>query len=332
MLSNTWYEEKHDVEKREHLFRGLARIILDLARIPQRRIGSLRFYDSGVVSLSGRYLSMQMAHFENQGCKHIITPGTTYECCDAFIADLITARLDWFLSLRSRAYSKQLIVDRIAMVALLPDLSDRYLNKDRQCGPFTLQLSDLHRSNMFVDADWNITHVIDLEWTNATPTELPAVPPFLLEEIADVIEGDEQAVSFFNETFSQFCRILREEEAKMTMDHDISIADAMEDTLSNKSLFFWYGLCSEYDLDISVSMEPYKSMIHDQSWSLAESVVPNIKEFAERKMDEYFEYEQQLRVHYGIPEDAVLWDSEGSTAGEEENDVEAEENGSLQQI
>jgi hypothetical protein len=30
-------------------------------------------------------------------------------------------------------------------------------------GPFPLQLTDLHASNIFVDEDWNITCLIDLE-------------------------------------------------------------------------------------------------------------------------------------------------------------------------
>jgi Ser/Thr protein kinase RdoA (MazF antagonist) len=31
-------------------------------------------------------------------------------------------------------------------------------------GPSFLQFTDLHASNIFVDADWNITGIIDLEF------------------------------------------------------------------------------------------------------------------------------------------------------------------------
>lgn len=39
-------------------------------------------------------------------------------------------------------------------------------------GPFVLQLTDLHSSNIFVDDDWNIVAIIDLEFTCALPPDM----------------------------------------------------------------------------------------------------------------------------------------------------------------
>ena len=45
------------------------------------------------------------------------------------------------------------------MKALLPYFS----NKELREGPFLYRLTDLHPSNIFVDSDWNVKFVIDLE-------------------------------------------------------------------------------------------------------------------------------------------------------------------------
>jgi hypothetical protein len=38
-----------------------------------------------------------------------------------------------------------------------------YVKRERRNGPFYLQLTDLHASNIFVDENWNIAYLIDLE-------------------------------------------------------------------------------------------------------------------------------------------------------------------------
>lgn len=48
-------------------------------------------------------------------------------------------------------------------------LLHQYTNEELREGPFVMQLTDLHAPNIFVDRDWNIKHIIDLEWACALP-------------------------------------------------------------------------------------------------------------------------------------------------------------------
>ncbi|ROT34966.1 hypothetical protein SODALDRAFT_363661 [Sodiomyces alkalinus F11] len=50
MLSMTWKKYRNHPERRRSLFRGLSRLILTLARIPQPRIGSWQFHNNGTVT------------------------------------------------------------------------------------------------------------------------------------------------------------------------------------------------------------------------------------------------------------------------------------------
>ncbi|RMZ80972.1 hypothetical protein DV738_g2348, partial [Chaetothyriales sp. CBS 135597] len=67
----------------------------------------------------------------------------------------------------------------MAAKTLLRAVSHHYINKARRNGPFLLQFTDLHASNIFVDEAWNITCLLDLEWVCALPSEMLAVPYWL---------------------------------------------------------------------------------------------------------------------------------------------------------
>lgn len=57
MLWRSWQDHRHDEHRRSNLYRGLAKIMLDLAKVPQPRIGSWTMNDNGVLSLTNRPLS-----------------------------------------------------------------------------------------------------------------------------------------------------------------------------------------------------------------------------------------------------------------------------------
>ena len=56
MLSSSWREHCQDANRRVNLYRGLARIMLSLARVPLPRIGSWTMDDHGTISLTNRPL------------------------------------------------------------------------------------------------------------------------------------------------------------------------------------------------------------------------------------------------------------------------------------
>jgi len=71
------------------------------------------------------------------------------------------------------------------MRALLP----RFFTTQSDSGPFVLSLPDLHKSNIFVDDDWNVTGVIDLEFAPVVPQEMVMAPAWLTDCGVDELEG-----------------------------------------------------------------------------------------------------------------------------------------------
>jgi hypothetical protein len=65
--------------------------------------------------------------------------------------------------------------------------------KDLANGPFIFALTDLHPSNIFVDEDWNITRIIDLEFACSLPVEFLQPPYWLGGVLIDEIESVEFA-------------------------------------------------------------------------------------------------------------------------------------------
>lgn len=59
----------------------------------------------------------------------------------------------------------------LLLQSILPSVVDlQYL------GPFILQFTDLHASNIFVGADWNITGIIDLDFICSLPHDMLCMP------------------------------------------------------------------------------------------------------------------------------------------------------------
>jgi hypothetical protein len=86
MLSRTWEKHRNDPFWRQKLFRGIARLILSLACIPQPRIGSFQFHSDGV-TLTNRPLPCSVIILENDGAPRTIQRNETYTCTEPFVVD-----------------------------------------------------------------------------------------------------------------------------------------------------------------------------------------------------------------------------------------------------
>ncbi|KAF4633269.1 hypothetical protein G7Y89_g4840 [Cudoniella acicularis] len=156
MLSSTWEKHRNDLFHRQKLFRGMARLMLSLANIPQPRIGSFQFHADGTVTLTNRPLPCSVVILENE--------------------DMLILHKNSFLSNLNAVYDDDDCRGQMAARALLRMLSHYYIERKRRNGPFYLQFTDLYASNIFVDEQWNITCLMDLEWVCALPAEMLAIP------------------------------------------------------------------------------------------------------------------------------------------------------------
>ena len=176
MLSSTWEKHRNDPFRRQNLFRGMARLMLSLANIPQPRIGSFQFNANGTITLTNRPLPCSIIILENEGAQRTIQRNEIYTCTEPFVADMLTLHKNSFLSNPNAVYNAGNCRGQMAAGALLRMLSHHYVERERRNGPFYLQLTDLYARTIFVDENWNITCLTNLEWVCALPAEILAVP------------------------------------------------------------------------------------------------------------------------------------------------------------
>jgi hypothetical protein len=144
MLSSTWEKHRNDPFRRQKLFRGMARLMLSLANIPQPRIGSFQFHPDGTITLTNRPLPCSVIILENDGALRTIQRNETYTCTELFVADMLTLHENSFLSNPNAVYDAKDCRGQMAAGALLRMLSHHYVERKRRNGPFYLQFTDLH--------------------------------------------------------------------------------------------------------------------------------------------------------------------------------------------
>ena len=206
MLSETWEQKRNDTNLRTNLFRDLSRIILSIGKVPLPRIGSFTMSDKGVLSLTNRPLTLPLHELENGGIPTNIGKRDTYTAIEPYVLDLLANhenRLRYQPNAINDEFDGRAQMAAITgMRAVLPHLIQR---RSRQ-GPFTLTLTDLHQSNIYVDENWHIKSVIDLEWACSLPNQMQTPPFWLTSRGIDQLEGDHlaeygQALEEFMEAF-----------------------------------------------------------------------------------------------------------------------------------
>lgn len=297
MLSNTWGKQREDLGRRKRLFQGMARLILSLARVPQPRIGSFQFNSNCTITLTNRPLTCSMAILENDGTPRIIQRSETYTSTEPFVSDMLTFHDNRFLSNLNAVYDDDDCRGHMAVKTLLRALSHHYIKREHRNGPFILQLTDFHASNIFVDEEWNVTCLIDLEWMCALPVEMLAVPYWLAGCGIDQIEGGR--FDEFSKVRREFMRILEEEESKAT-EHNILLSKVMHEMWESKGVWFWYCLesvnamvsllsdhiCPKF---LGYSLSPKVEAIVFKFWCEdAEGIV-------EKKVADHKRYDEELR-------------------------------------
>ncbi|KAG8667739.1 hypothetical protein FPOAC2_12928 [Fusarium poae] len=241
MLASTWFDHFSDTERRKNLFTGVARIMLSLARIPQHHIGSFRFNTLDcTIALTNRPLSCTMAIFEQQGTPRTIPEDRTYQSTDSYASDMLTLHDNYLLhdphAVRNRNDAKE----RMTLRTLLRAVSHFFILPERRGGPYLLQPTDLHPSNIFVDDEWNVTCTIDLEWICALPLEMMSVPYWITNHTADeIIDHYEE----YDEARKEFLSIMDQELKHVQVEHDIQITEVMRESWSSKGV--WYWICIE---------------------------------------------------------------------------------------
>ncbi|KAI9732709.1 MAG: hypothetical protein M1818_007443 [Claussenomyces sp. TS43310] len=210
MLSNTWSQMRHDSKLQTNFFRDLSRIMLSISRRPLPRIGSFTIDNNGFLSLTNRPLSVGLQELENEEIPIDMPRDYTYSTVDSYLVDTLAFH-DSRLRYQPNAIddAEDCASQMSALVAMRAGFP-LFFQRDLRRGPFVLNLTDLHQSNILVDKDWHITSLVDLEWACSLPVEMVGPPYWLTNQGVDTIIAEE-----FNTVRSQFIDILAAEEQQL---------------------------------------------------------------------------------------------------------------------
>lgn len=236
MLSDSWATHLlEDKARRQTLFRDLANIILSLNRTQLPQIGSLALNDDGVVSLKNRPLTLRLQTLENEGIP-TIPRDSTYQSVEPYILDLLQCHDNRIHYQPNAIHDLNDGQEQFAALTMMRGLLCQFVSRQYRNGPFVLTLTDLHPSNIFVDENWNITSLIDLEWACVFPIELQTPPYWLSGRPIDDIEHGEHLLTF-ERIINEFMDAFEEQELKL-QDSNAFQAQLMRTCWNRGS--FWY--------------------------------------------------------------------------------------------
>lgn len=182
------------------------------------------------------------------------------------------------------------------MKALLLHFSDR----EHREGPFLYRLTDLHPSNIFVDSEWNVKFVIDLEWACSLPAETFRPPYWLTGRTVDDLTGEH--LEPFREAYEEFVKIFEEEEKRFPV---ISTLNCYRTTLMRngwKTGSFWYfhalespkGLFNLFRQHVYPAFVPSRQVASDFSEVVSDFWAPNVEEVILAKLRDKAEYDNSV--------------------------------------
>ncbi|OAA51237.1 Aminoglycoside phosphotransferase [Beauveria brongniartii RCEF 3172] len=210
MLSLSWDDKYKDTRLQDNLQRDVARVMLSLASAsrPLPCVGTFRVDNRGYLRLDNRPLSIQSTIQENEG----IPVNSHRRRIFTSVKDFVLHHIDAFSNrllhqpngIESRGVAHTQMASLAGATALFPQLFRREFNN----GPFVFALTDLHRSNILVDDEWNIVCIIDLEFACSWPAEF-VQPPFWLGGEA----MDEVTITSFAALHEGFIGHIEHEEA-----------------------------------------------------------------------------------------------------------------------
>ncbi|KAM3549085.1 hypothetical protein MY1884_008894 [Beauveria asiatica] len=205
-LSQSW-DEKRDDARLQNLQGDLARVIVSLARVPLPRIGAFRLDSNGYLRLDNRPISVTTAMHENEGLPLDLPRRTTFSSVKDFTLSQLAAFETRFLEQPNAIVNREDAWRQMASLAGAKLTFPQLFRDDLRNGPFVFSLTDLHRSNIFVNENWNITYIIDLEFACSLPVEFLQTPYWLDGGFIDQVTSAE-----FTPIHTEFMEHIRREE------------------------------------------------------------------------------------------------------------------------
>lgn len=235
MLSNTWNDKRTDPRLRSNLFRDLSKIMLSLSRIALPKIGSFTLDDNGFLHLVNRPLTQEVQSLENECIPVDMPRNQPFSSVDSYVNNLLSYHDNRLEHQPNAINDSGDCASQMTALVFMKAIRPHFFRPNLNHGPFVFSLTDLHSSNIFVDKDWNIKYIIDLEWAASLPLEFMQTPHWLSSQAIDRI--DKEA---YNTLREEFMDIFESEEKKQPAIYDLRRTDVMRAGWELGT--FWYTL------------------------------------------------------------------------------------------
>lgn len=304
MLSEVWPRRTN--QQKRNLYKHLSRIILNLASRPLDKIGSLTVHDSGEVCLDNRPLTLRLALLENEGIPINIPRDRCYPTTDSYLRDLLNCH-DLKLAYQPNAVRNKYDAEaQMAVLTMMRTLPQQFVQQHLQHGPFILRFTDLHASNIFVDQNFSITSLPDLEWVCSLPVETQHPPFWLSGHELDELEGEKE--KDFDTMCIEFLEIFEREDNQLSSLGPGFYTRVMRDALDQKTHWFIASLNeprATYNFFLD-HLQPRFAPSHSQEEEailfqriLAPYWTLHASDFIKRKVSDRENYLVELRSRYG---------------------------------
>lgn len=124
-----------------------------------------------------------MHMIENEGTPSGIPRMRTYAEVDGYLSDLLSLEDAKLRGYPNAIFDTEDGQRQLAASVGMRALTHQFIDANTRQAPFYLTLTDLSQNNIFVDEQWNITSLIDLEWAHTMPMEMQG-PPYWLTSTA----------------------------------------------------------------------------------------------------------------------------------------------------
>lgn len=280
--------------------------MLSLARFPQHRIGCLRFMDDGSIALASPPLLCANTILESEGAPRKLHDLPS--CSGQFLSSLLAFRFEVFRTqpnaARDDADCRLQMSHLILLKLLIPQLVDVGYN-----GPFILQYTDLHASNLFVDDEWNITGIIDLEFVCSLPPGMLSVPHWLTVEHIDELSDH---LDEHNRHRAEFLQVLESEEKFLKPAFNFTLSHAIRSAWNSGENWLWRCFTSIDALPSIMEDHLWQQYGFDPQYSeycvfaacLSNFWSKSSQEFVKQKRDDKAKYDVDLRSYYDTISDS----------------------------
>ncbi|MCJ1476754.1 hypothetical protein MMC13_005423 [Lambiella insularis] len=296
LLSEVMVEEDSPW-RRENLYRSISQFMIHLAQVQHHHIGSPTLTEVGEIQITNRPLFLRLQWLENEDIETNIARDKTYNSTLSYWLDLLTGHDNRLRYQPNSMTDEEDGKKQMATLQILRERLHHLLDSSADERGYCLTITNPTKANFFVNEEWHITAIIDLDGACFWPIEMLHPPMWLTNKTIDEIVGEEE--QRFELERTKFMNIFREEERVLCKSR---LSDQMD--LSWRRGSCWCGIIlGNTTAAYNLIRDHFIPLFHDlrdfdETYeSKAKAWTEDSDKFIQRKLDDLHEYRKQIAAN-----------------------------------